>query len=400
MDAAQFALAKQYVDFGADSEAALRAFHPAAQPHFVPIVDDFYQRIEDVPAARALVTGGKPQIERLKLTLREWLQVLLLGPYDEGYLAARSRIGRVHVRIGMPQEFMFTSMNRIRVRLQQIAANAYRAEPERAAQVQTALGQILDLELAIMLDTYREVHLDRMRAAERLATIGQLAASIGHELRNPLGTIDSSLFLVQQRLSKLGLEDALVQKHHDKIAAQIKHCGKIITNLLDLARERPPVRKQTPVDKLIQLAVERAGLPPGIELVIEHGDAATIDADADDLSHVLVNLLTNAAQVQQGKGRIRISAERFKGGTALRVADSGPGVPVEIRHRIFDALFTTKARGTGLGLALCRRILHAHGGEIDLEPSDAGAVFRLWVPDRREEGAGAPSSGEATSSHN
>lgn len=387
MDAAQFALAKEYVDFGAGSEAALRQFHPAAKPHFVPIIDDFYRRIEEVPAARALVTGGKPQIERLKLTLREWLEVLLLGPFDEAYLAARSRIGRVHVRIGMPQEFMFTAMNRIRVRLQEIAAETYRADPEHAKAVQTALGQIIDLELAIMLDTYREVHLDRMRATERLATIGQLAASIGHELRNPLGTIDSSLFLVQQRLTKLGIEDSLVQKHHDKIGAQIKHCGKIITNLLDLARERPPVRKQTPVDKLIQLAVERAALPRDIDVVIDLGDAATIDADADDLSHVLVNLLSNAAQAQQGRGRIRIAAERFKGGTALRVADAGPGVPKDIRHRIFDALFTTKARGTGLGLALCRRILHAHAGEIDLEPSEGGAVFRLWVPDRREEGA-------------
>lgn len=385
MDGSQFALAKEYVDFDERTEAALRAFHPVAEPHFVSIVDDFYGRIEEVPSARALITGGKLQIERLKLTLRDWLQVLLQGPYDEAYLEARSRIGRVHVRIGMPQEFMFTAMNRIRVRLQEIALSAYTSDPATGRDVQRALGQVMDLELAIMLDTYREVLIDRMRASERLATIGQLAASIGHELRNPLGTIDSSLFLVQQRLTKLGVDDQQLNKHYEKIGNQIKHCGKIITNLLDLARERPPARRRTSVDQLVQIALERAALPPGVEASIEELSATTIDGDPDDLSHVLVNLLTNAAQAQQGRGRIRVSAQRFKGGTALRVADSGPGVPAEIRHRIFDALFTTRARGTGLGLALCRRIVHAHGGEIELEPSESGAVFRVWIPDLQED---------------
>src|SRR5690606_2911777 len=169
----------------------------------------------------------------------------------------------------------------------------------------------MDLELAIMLDTYREVLIDRMRASERLATIGQLAASIGHELRNPLGTIDSSLFLVQQRLTKLGVDDQQLNKHYEKIGNQIKHCGKIITNLFDLARERPPARRRTSVDQLVQIALERAALPPGVEASIEELSATTIDGDPDDLSHVLVNLLTNAAQAQQGRGRIRVSAQRF-----------------------------------------------------------------------------------------
>ncbi len=392
MNSAQFALAKAYIDFDAASEAALRAFHPVAAAHFTAIVDDFYRRIDEVPAARALITGGQEQIARLKLTLREWLGRLLQGPYDEDYLEARSRIGRVHVRIGMSQEFMFTAMNRMRVRLQDVALDGYADDPRTCRAVMRAVGQVLDLELAIMLDTYRESLLEEIRATERLATIGQLAASIGHELRNPLGTIDSSLFLVRQRLNRLGLQqDPQLTKHHDRIGTQVEHCGKIINNLLDLARERPPQRKRTPVAELIQLALERAALPEGIEVELEEIGARTIDADADDISHVLVNLLGNAAQAQGGSGRIRIGGHRFKGGTTLTVTDSGPGVPPEIRHRIFDALFTTKARGTGLGLALCRRILHAHGGEIDLEPSEVGATFRVWVPDSELlEGSGRP----------
>lgn len=385
MDAAQFALAKDYVDFDAGSEAALRAFHGPAAPHFGPIVDDFYRKIEEIPMARQLITGGRQQIERLKLTLREWLDVLLRGPYDESYLEARSRIGRVHVRIGMSQELMFTAMNRIRVRLSDVALTTYAEEPESCRKVMRALGQILDIELAIMLDTYREVLLDKMRATERLATIGQLAGSIGHELRNPLGTIDSSLFLLQSRMTRLAIEDPQLHKHHEKIAAQVKHCSKIIDNLLDLARDRPPRRKEISAAELIRKAIELAALPAEVEVVVEAEGAECIDADEHDLSHVIANLLTNAAQAQGGHGSVRIAASRYKGGTAIRVSDSGPGVPVEIRHRIFDALFTTKARGTGLGLALCRRILYAHGGEIDLEPAGPGATFRVWVPDRAPE---------------
>jgi two-component system, NtrC family, sensor histidine kinase HydH len=397
MDSAQFALAKRYIDFDEAAEAALREFHPLAAPHFAAIVDDFYLRVEEVPAARALVIGGKPQFDRLKRTLSDWLDVLLRGPYEDEYLEARSRIGRVHVRIGMSQEFMFTAMNRIRTCLQEVALDAYEGEPERRRRALRALNQILDLELTIMLDTYREFLLDRVRASERLATIGQLAASIGHELRNPLGTIDSSLFLLQQRHVRLGIEDPQIRKHQDKIANQVRHCSKIIENLLDLARDRPPRRKITSVPELVRQAIEQAALPPGVAVSIDDlSEAPTIDADADDLGHVIVNLLANAAQAQQGSGTIRISASRFKGGTALRVVDSGPGVPPEIRHRIFDALFTTRARGTGLGLALCRRILYAHGGEIDLEPSERGATFRIWVPDRATESSEGTDSGTET----
>lgn len=395
MDLAQFAMVKDYVDFDADSEAALRAFHAVAEPHFASIVDDFYRRVEEVPMARGLITGGKQQIQRLKLTLREWLDVLLKGPYDESYLETRSRIGRVHVRIGMAQELMFTAMNRVRSRLQDVALTTYGNEPETCRRVLRAVGQILDIELAIMLDTYREYLIDKMRASERLATIGQLAGSIGHELRNPLSTIDSSVFLLQARMNRLDIDDAQLHKHHQKIAAQVKHCGKIIDNLLDLARDRPPKRRRAPVSELVHKAIELAALPPEVQVLFQSQENDIVDADIDDLSLVVANLLTNASQAQGWQGSIRVSTERDKGGTVIRVSDSGPGVPIELRHRIFDALFTTRARGTGLGLALCRRILYAHGGEIDLEPSGPGATFRVWVPDRAPTGSEEPAPSAA-----
>jgi signal transduction histidine kinase len=95
----------------------------------------------------------------------------------------------------------------------------------------------------------------------------------------------------------------------------------------------------------------------------------------------LINLFTNAAQAMNGVGRISVEGAALSmGGARLRICDSGPGVPAEARHRLFEALFTTKAKGSGLGLALCRRIVEAHDGTIDLEPTERGACFVLTLP--------------------
>jgi signal transduction histidine kinase len=251
-----------------------------------------------------------------------------------------------------------------------------------AQQTATALDQILDLELAIMLETYREALVTKNRNAERLATIGQFAASIGHELRNPLGVMESSLFLLRQHLRPEVADAPHVSKHLHRIGGEIARANKAINDLLDLANNRPPHRRRADVRLLIELAGQAVLLPATVivETVIAPG--LTVDVDPDQFHQVLTNLLTNAAQAMNGSGRIWIEGTALPGGGArLRVRDDGPGVPADVRYRIFEALFTTKAKGSGLGLALCRRILEAHGGTIDLEQSERGASFIVGVPD-------------------
>ena len=111
--------------------------------------------------------------------------------------------------------------------------------------------------------------------------------------------------------------------------------------------------------------------PPGTKL----------DIDPDQLARVLTNLLINASQAMGGSGHIWIEARREGSRSVVLVRDDGPGVPAELRSRIFEALFTTKAKGNGLGLALCRRIAEAHSGTVTLEPSQRGASFRISIPD-------------------
>jgi signal transduction histidine kinase len=379
---------KQYVGFTEATSADLRRLHPIAKPHFQAIVDDFYAAIEAHPDARASIAGGAPQIARLKQTLIRWLDVLLLGPHDESYYQLRARIGRVHVRIDLPQAFMFTAMNRIRSRLLEVIRDH---APPDSDRLSIALNQMLDLELAIMLETYREDLMARNRGAERLATIGHFAASIGHELRNPLAVMESSLFLLRQHLGAEATARADVVKHLDRINGEIGRANKTIHDLLDLARNRPPRRKAADLRALVESAEAASLLPPGIR--VRSGGVPpdlTIEVDADQFRQVLVNLFTNSTQAMAGRGTIEVAADHDSPTiTRIRVRDDGPGIAAEARHRLFEALFTTKAKGTGLGLALCRRILEAHGGSIELEPSPLGASFLLTLP-RNGLGPAAP----------
>jgi two-component system sensor histidine kinase HydH len=371
---------KDYVGFTDASTESLRSFHASASPHFATIIDDFYATIEAHPGARAAITGGSVQIERLKKTLIRWLDTLLLGPHDGAYFERRARIGRVHVVIDLPQAYMFTAMDRIRVRLLGVARKEMRAEPRRLDEVGEAINQILDIELAIMLETYREDLMAKNRTTERLATIGQFAASIGHELRNPLGVMESSVFLLREHLGATA-DEPKVRKHLDRIALEVKRSNKTIHDLLELARNRPPSRERADLGKVVASAIELTAVPRTVEIDASIAPGATIDVDADQFRQVLINLLTNSVQAMNGSGRIWIEGERDADRATLRVRDGGPGVPAEVRTRVFEALFTTKAKGSGLGLALCRRIVDAHGGSIVVEPTAAGASFLITIPD-------------------
>jgi signal transduction histidine kinase len=380
-----FEAVKGYVGFDGAATELLRRFHPLAEAEFPRIIEDFYASIQRHPGARAAITGGEAQIARLKQTLVGWLHDMLLGPHDEEYFQKHARIGRVHVRIELPQAYMMTAMNRIRVQLAEVARIQLESDPPRLTATTRAMHQIMDLELAIMLETYRDDMLVKNRTAERLATIGQFAAGIGHELRNPLGVIESSVYLLRQHLAR-DPADPRVGRHLDKIAAEVQRSTETITELLELARNRSPKRQPVRVRELVAAAIQVAHLPPRVEVRAVNDPASdlTLEVDRDQVARVLSNLFINAAQAMPGEGHIAVEATRAGNTTRVRVSDDGPGIPDEVRPRVFEALFTTRSKGTGLGLALCRRIVEAHGGSIALEPAAAGAAgasFLLTIPD-------------------
>lgn len=388
---------KVYVGFSGEDEAALRALHPLANAHFERIADVFYRRILEHPEARKALEGGESQVGHLKVTLQAWMDQLLKGPWDRSYFERRCRIGRVHVRISLPQHYMFGAMNLLRRELTDVLDESLREQPEQRVQLRRALGKILDLELAIMLHTYREDLLAQAARAERLSTFGQLVGSIGHELRNPLGVIETSLFILKGRPA--AEEDPRVAKHLGRIGEQVGVANHIVTSLLDMIRDRPLARAPVRLQEVWDSVLGSVTRPEGVRVEAEGLEALPeLEGDAVQLRQVLLNLLENAVQaLGEGPGEVRLEARVEGLAVQLALEDSGPGLDPAIRARVFEPLMTTKARGLGLGLSLVRRIVERHGGSIAYAPRERGSstgagtalggarfVVRLPLPARVE----------------
>ncbi|MBI4509196.1 MAG: PAS domain S-box protein [Deltaproteobacteria bacterium] len=158
---------KRYVRFGPEDEEALRALAPHALPHFPKIAEEFYERLSEHAEARKVLLGPE-QVGRLKKTLCGWMELLFTGPWDQDYFALRSRIGRIHVRISLPQRYMLGAMNLIRISLTKVAQSTYEHDHEKRIRAVWAIARILDIELAIMLETFREAFVEKVQHLERL----------------------------------------------------------------------------------------------------------------------------------------------------------------------------------------------------------------------------------------
>jgi two-component system sensor histidine kinase HydH len=368
-----------YIGFGPEDSQRLRAFLPKATPHFERISEHFYERICSHPQAHQAITGGEEQIARLKRTLIEWMRSGLEGPHDEDFCLRRAHIGHIHVRIGLPQRYMITAMHVMRHDFREVAREAFANGDSRELEhLHTSLERLFDLELAIMLETYKIEGEDRLRRRERLATIGQLAASIGHDLRNPLSVVTSSLYILRRCVA----DDERARKHVDKIDHQVQECDRIITNLLDIARDQPPRRESIRAVDLLDGALTAARVPKNVEIVLEGLADLELWVDAALLKQAFVNLLINSVQAQQGhQGRICVRAHVDGHDVTISVIDAGPGFDLETLPIIFEPLVTTKPTGTGLGLALVKSVTERHGGHVDAENRmEGGAEVRMYLP--------------------
>jgi len=225
------------------------------------------------------------------------------------------------------------------------------------------------------------LHRTQMSRAEHLATLGELATGLAHEIRNPLAGIAGVVEIVGRDLPATSPARAVLKDVRIEIA-QINH---IITDLLQTARPHPPkIRRSdlnTTVEHAVMLARQQAMSRP-IEIVLKKNAALPeVEHDSDQIHQVLLNLLLNALQAIDGPGQIVVGLEARDRAAAILVSDTGRGILPEHLPNIFRPFYTTKGNGTGLGLSLARRIVEEHQGHISVtSEAGKGSRFEVWLP--------------------
>ena len=223
---------------------------------------------------------------------------------------------------------------------------------------------------------------------EKLAVLGQLAGSVGHELRNPLGVINTSIYylkLVEPEASEK------IKEHLAMIEQEVHTADKIISDLLDFARGVTAERESTSVAGLVKKALERFPAPASVDVKIDlPEDLPDVFVDPTQLVQVLGNLVVNAYQAMKAGGRLTISARRVvyaatevnqKEMLEIVMTDTGQGIKAENMQKLFEPLFTTKTRGIGLGLAVCKKLIEANDGRIEvISEVGKGSAFTLIMP--------------------
>jgi two-component system sensor histidine kinase HydH len=380
---------KNYIAFGTRDAANLRALAPHVRPHLPAVVARFFREVQRHPRTRGGLRGGPQQVQRLEKALSEWLESLFCGEYDVEYCRQHAQIGRVHARVGLSQHFMFTAMEVVRQELSQVVRQA--DLPDADAKLR-ALHKLLTLETGIMLESYwescaaeirqseRNAVRERLTQAEQLAQIGHLAASLAHEIKNPLAGISGAIQVIRDGMD---LEDQW-RPILEEVLRQTNRLDGTVKDLLVYARPKPPRFQRCKLNHLIERVLTVLRREPDLQRVcVDYINSQQLPLYADEaqIEQLVMNLLHNAAHASPDGGLVRVLTSSNADGLRLVVEDEGQGMDEETCRRAFEPFFTTKARGTGLGLPICRKIVDAHGGTISIRSAvGQGATVTVRLP--------------------
>jgi PAS domain S-box-containing protein len=285
-------------------------------------------------------------------------------------------------------------------------ANKQGGFTERDANMALAFGEIASIALinSRMLETLEEnekrlksyterleelveEEANKLKDAERLAAIGETAGMVGHDIRNPLQTITSSVYLAKEEVKSLpasSKKEDLIESL-ETIEEQVSYINKIVSDLQDFVKPLNPKIEEIDLHKLVKDAFLSSAIPENIKVLISiEEDLPRLVVDRYLIKRVLINLITNAVQAMPDGGTISVKATQKNGVALISVEDTGLGIPEENRNKIFKPLFTTKSKGQGFGLSVCKRLVEAHnGGSITFESEvGKGSKFTIKIPSK------------------
>jgi len=226
--------------------------------------------------------------------------------------------------------------------------------------------------------TARKLSEERLREQEALARLGQMAAVVAHEVKNPIAGIRGALQVIGSRMPADSRDKPII----GDIIARLDSLNGIVHDLLVFARPRQLRSEPVDLDRLIRNTLDLMHRDPifaNLQITFPNADAV-VPADAEQLQLVVTNVLMNAAQAMGGAGEIAIGIERQAHAVVLAIEDHGPGMSNEVRDKVFEPFFTTKHRGTGLGMPIAKRIVEAHGGTIEILSSPGSTVVQISLP--------------------
>jgi signal transduction histidine kinase len=351
---------QQYVGWTEEDARRVQALGPLLAPSFPALIDDFYAEIERHPDACKVITGGPAQIARLKGTLLSWIQELFSGVYQADYVVRRWRVGWRHVEIGLDQVYTNVALSRLRSGLLRALEGCWPGNLGDPMPSRRSLNTLLDLDLAIIEDAYQAEHLARQQRSERLAAIGQVAAGVAHELRNPLNVVKTSVYYLRNARNPTPNKTA---EHLQRIEQHTVLADGVITALSNFAKQPLPTMRPFPVEQCVREAVEVNPLPENVEVHIDCPPSLPLVlADLDQVRIVFGNLVRNAREAMPHGGRLTVTGRGDGDGVAVEVADTGVGIPPDQLSRVMEPLYSTKAKGLGLGLAIARALLEKNKG--------------------------------------
>ena len=240
------------------------------------------------------------------------------------------------------------------------------------------------LQLRESREEIHDLHRNQMSRAEHLATLGELAAGLAHEIRNPLAGIAGVIEIIGRDLPKESPARKVLKDVHTEVA----HINRIVSGLLDIARPKAPVFRRTDVvvtaEQALLFAGEQAAAKSISLELMKDEPLPPIEHDSGQIQQVLLNLLLNAVQACEEKGSVKVEFGQNGDSVWIAVTDTGRGIAPETLPNIFRPFFTTKGNGTGLGLPLAKRVVEDHGGRIEVESwPGKGSRFVVYLPKRR-----------------